>query len=450
MADDPDSFGKPQDNRSPTELRFGRTAIDAAKSRRQMFWSLGVTAALALIVSTMVVFGPHQTVKRSFLRSWLAERHEAQRQRETEENLQRVQQVKREMEALQERSKRESEAAWKDFDKKMQALGPPVQEQQQKQEMASARAQEDSAVARQAQPLSAHSDAVVWLSISPDGNQLLSASTDRTIKLWDLASGDEVRDVGRHDDMARTALFVPGGKQVLSAADDGSIATWSLAEGKLEHTFDAKEYGGVRGLAVSADGTLAASSHELGAIVVWDLKEQRKLHVLAGHQWPANAVAISPDAKIVLSGDIDGVIRTWDLQTGKSIRQWKGHERGVYGAAFVGGGKQAVTASGDTLLKLWDVDSGREVRSFPGHAGTVYAVSVSADGQKMLSGSLDGTARLWDINSGAEFGYFDNSGNRIYSVALAGDGSVVAGDESGTIRIWAKGETRTLVAKAAQ
>ena len=437
MADDPESPGRPQQNRRETQSLFGRNAVVRSKPRGQIFWSIGVIAALAVIVAVMVQFGPTPSTKRSFLRDWLAERRQVQRQRDMEENLQHVQQVKRQSEALQQKSKVESEAAWSEFNKRMQSPQQTApQETQTEERLASLKNDGSSAAPEDKQSLAAHHDAVVWLSLSPDGSQLLSASTDKSIKLWDVKTGLLAKDVGRHGDMVRSALFLPGGDKVLSGADDGLIDIWSVGEGRLENTLVAREYGGVRGLAVSADGTLAVSSHESGTVVVWNLKERRKLHVLNGHQWPANAVAISPDGKLVVSGDIDGVIRTWDIQTGKSLRLWKGHERGIYGAAFLPDGKQAVTASGDGMLKLWNVNTGREVRSFPGHAGTVYAVSVSADGKEMLSGSLDATARLWDLATGEELAFFDNSGSRIYSVALLGDGSVAIGDETGTIKIY--------------
>ena len=238
----------------------------------------------------------------------------------------------------------------------------------------------------------------------------LSASTDKSIKLWDVKTGLLAKDVGRHGEMVRSAVFLAGGGKVLSGADDGLIDIWSVGEGRLENTLVAREHGGVRGLAVSADGTLAVSSHESGTVIVWDLKERRKLHVLNGHQWPANAVAISPDGKLAVSGDIDGVIRTWDIQTGKSLRLWKGHERGVYGAAFLPDGKQAVTASGDGMLKLWNGKrAGGPQSSRPRRYG-LCGIGIGRR-EKMLSGSLDATARLWDLATGEELAFFDNFGS---------------------------------------
>jgi WD40 repeat protein len=467
--------GDPEHPETPPEVRratqFGRNAIVRPKPRRQILWGLGAAAGLAIIAAAVAAFWPSASLKSSLGWDWYSERREVQKQRENEEELRRIGQARKEMEAQQQEPRNQGEAALKELNMRMQS--PPqalpqvpqapqepkeaqeTQEQtetQAEERQAAVKPDEDKAAPEPQKSLGAHSDAVVWLSVSPEGTRILSASTDRSIKLWDVKTGSLVTDVGRHADMARAALFVPGGNEVVTGADDGVINIWSLDGGKPADALDAKEHGGVRGLALSADGRLAASSHDSGTIVVWGLEERRKLHVMNGHQWSTNAVAVSPDGKLVVSGDIDGVIRTWDAQTGKSLRLWKGHERGVYGAAFLPGGGQVVTASGDGMLKLWNVENGREVRSFPGHAATVYAVSVSADGKRMLSGSLDATARLWNLATGEEIAYFDNSGSRIYAVALLDDGSVAIGDESGAIKIMAAngGAVRTLAAETAR
>ena len=109
-----------------------------------------------------------------------------------------------------------------------------------------------------------HRDAVVWLDVSPNGKTLVSASTDRTIKLWDLADRRWLRDLGVHKDMARSALFLPDGAEVLTAGDDGEIVLRSVADGAVLHVFSASDHSGANKLAVSRDGKRAVSVHEIG------------------------------------------------------------------------------------------------------------------------------------------------------------------------------------------
>ncbi|GLQ79007.1 hypothetical protein GCM10007881_25240 [Mesorhizobium huakuii] len=281
-----------------------------------------------------------------------------------------------------------------------------------------------------------HRDAVVWLAVAPDGRSIMSASTDRVIKLWDIGGKQLIRNLGIHKDMARTALYMPDGVSALTGGDDGEIVLRKLADGAVLHVFQAGQNGGVNKLAISPDGKRAVSGHDTGNVIVWDLVNNSVLHVLTGHDWSISAVAVSPDGKQALSGSIDGTLKLWDIESGKQLRSWHGHEQGTYGAVFTADGHHLVTGSGDLTIKVWDLDSGREVKRFEGHEGTVYALALSADGKRLLSGSLDGTARLWDMETGNQIALFDSQTGPIYAVAFAPDGTVLTGGYDRTIRDW--------------
>ncbi|MBE1710701.1 MULTISPECIES: WD40 repeat domain-containing protein [Mesorhizobium] len=281
-----------------------------------------------------------------------------------------------------------------------------------------------------------HRDAVVWLAVAPDGRSIMSASTDRVIKLWDIGGKQLIRNLGVHKDMARTALYMPDGVSALTGGDDGEIVLRKLADGAVLHVFQAGQNGGVNKLAISPDGKRAVSGHDTGNVIVWDLVNNSVLHVLTGHDWSISAVAVSPDGKQVLSGSIDGTLKLWDIESGKQLRSWHGHEQGTYGAVFTADGHHLVTGSGDLTIKVWDLDGGREVKRFEGHEGTVYALALSADGKRLLSGSLDGTARLWDMETGNQIALFDSQTGPIYAVAFAPDGTVLTGGYDRTIRDW--------------
>jgi hypothetical protein len=285
-----------------------------------------------------------------------------------------------------------------------------------------------------------HSDAVVWLAISPDGRTLMSASTDRTVKLWDIAGKRLVRDLGVHKDMARTALFLPDGERALTCGDDGEIVLRNLEDGAVLHVFSGGEHGGANKVAVSPDGRRAVSVHETGTVIVWDIEKRAVEHVIAGHAWSISSVAISPDARLAVSGSIDGELNLWNLEDGKLIRRWLGHERGTYGAVFTPDSRQLVTGSGDMTIKVWDVETSREARRLAGHSGTVYALTLSVDGGRLASSSLDGTARLWNLASGEEVAQFSPGTGAIYSIAFAPDGSLLTGGVDRTIRKWPGGD----------
>jgi len=281
-----------------------------------------------------------------------------------------------------------------------------------------------------------HRDAVVWLSVAPDGQTLLSASTDHTIKLWDFAGRKLVKTLGSQKDMARSAIFLPDGVRALTAGDDGEIVLRSVTDGAVLHVFSAKDHDRVNKIAISADGRRMISGHSSGNVILWDLETKQALHVLDAHGWSVAGVAMSPDGTTAVSGDIDGELKLWDVTTSRLIRSWLGHERGSYGIVYTSDGKRLVTGSGDRTIKLWDLGASKELRRFDGHSGTVYALALSSDDKRILSASLDGTARLWDIDTGNELALFIGHDGPVYSVAFGPDGTVVTGGIDRTIRIW--------------
>jgi len=289
---------------------------------------------------------------------------------------------------------------------------------------------------QQATQADGHHEAVVWLSVSPDGHSIMTASTDRMIKLWDLDNRTLIRDVGAHKDMARTALFLPDGARALTAGDDGEVVLRNLADGAVLHVFSATQHGGANEVELSPDGRIAVSGHEAGTVIVWDIEKRAVVHVMAGHDWPIVSTAVSADATKAITGSIDGTLKLWDIQAGKLIRSWLGHERGTYGAAFTADSRQVVTGSGDYTIKIWDVVTGDMLRRFDGHSGTVYALVLSPDGKRILSCSLDGTARLWDMATGREITQFTGHAGPVYAVAFAPDGSILTGGKDRTIRRW--------------
>jgi outer membrane biosynthesis protein TonB len=297
-----------------------------------------------------------------------------------------------------------------------------------------------------------HRDAVVWLSVAPDGRTFLSASTDHTIKLWDFAERKLIKTLGSQKDMARSAIFLPDGERALTAGDDGEIVLRSVSDGAVLHVFSARDHGGVNKIAISADGRRMVSGHSSGSVILWDLETKQPLHALDAHGWSVAGVSMSPDGTTAVSGDIDGELKLWDVTSGRMLRSWLGHERGSYGIAYASDGRRLVTGSGDRTIKLWDLVKGKELRRFDGHSGTVYGLVLSADDKRILSASLDGTARLWNLETGDELAIYAVQTGSLHSVAFGPDSTVITGGGDRTIRIWPEmgGDPIALLAGAPQ
>ena len=201
--------------------------------------------------------------------------------------------------------------------------------------------------------LTGHADAVRAISVSPDGRFALTASEDRTARLWDVQAGYEMQRLVGHR-------------------------------------------AGVTSAALSPDGRLAVTGGRDQTLRLWDASGGRELRSFNVPRGPVLGVAFAPDGQAFVSGHFDTTLRLWDPLDGRELRRLSGHRQMIAGLAFTPGGR-IVSGSHDQTVRVWDPASGAELWCCQGHTGPVTCVAVSPDGKWLLSGSFDQTVRLWAL-----------------------------------------------------
>ncbi len=293
----------------------------------------------------------------------------------------------------------------------------------------------------------AHEDSILGVSFSPDGQSILSASRDRTARLWNRQSGKLLGEFQQgHHYLATTAVFFPGGARFLTAAVDNTARIWDVTTGMQVHTLEGT--GVSAAAAITPDGKRIATGSERRTARIWDPLGNR-LAETPDHLAEVTAVAFSPDGRLLFTGDELGQCRLWDASekgselisrngpegaSQKSVLTpfptlkllWKSqrHSRGVIAACFLPDGKRILTASSDRTVAQWDVESGREIAALAlGHPAAVTALAVSPDGRRALTVCEDGRVRLWDTDAARQLGEFGVPGETISAVAYSPDGA---------------------------
>jgi WD40 repeat protein len=280
-----------------------------------------------------------------------------------------------------------------------------------------------------------HENSVSSVAISPDG-QMIASSGDRTIKLWNLATGKQISSLNGHSQQVNIVVISPDGKTLVSGSDDNTIKIWNLATGEQIRTLIGHS-SAVHALAISPDGKTLVSGSDDNTIKIWNLATGRQIRTLIGHTFWVRSVAISQDGATLASGSFDKTVKLWDMAKGNPIRTLTGNAQTVTAVAISPDSNTLASASRDRTIKLWNLATGEEILTLAGHANTVTSVAFSPDGNTLASGSRDRTIKLWNLATGEEILKLAGRANTITSVTFSLDGkTLVSSSEDNTIQIW--------------
>lgn len=292
--------------------------------------------------------------------------------------------------------------------------------------------------------LQGHSAPVLEADFSSDGNFIYTLSSDGTVKIWDMHSGKVRYTIDANDQhMIRSAAFSPDGKKIFTTSVDSTASVYETETGKLLVTCKGHKGSLSQGI-FSSDGKYLLTNAEDTTTRIWNAENGQMVTLLKGHTKMLADVMMSEDGKKVVTASFDSTARIWDALTGKLLMVLKGHKGIVLRARFNNSGTQVITTCYDGLAIVWDVATGKMVHTLDGKDGALSVAKFSPDGKKAITGH-DHVAVLWDLKTGKSIRDIIINAS-VLSINFNKDGSkFITASEGATTEVWSTESGKRLV-----
>ena len=282
-----------------------------------------------------------------------------------------------------------------------------------------------------------HGDEIWGVAFSHNGEQIVSCSRDRAIKVWDTATGECLQTLMGHLDAVRVVTFWEN-NTIASGSFDGSVKIWDVKSGTCVQTL--KDLAGTFSVVFSHDGQRLASSSD--QIQIWDTSTWKCLHTLGSTGQATFSIAYSSNDAMVASASENGRVRIWDPLTGRQIRELKPHAGSPHAGraqvvAFSRNCQMLASSSELGAIEIWDVGSGAHLRTLTHGTTSIDALAFARADHQLVSISGDGTISIWSMKSGICLQNFKGSNRGLITMVLSHNCQQLAtAGEDFTINIW--------------
>ncbi|KAK7987889.1 hypothetical protein PG990_004741 [Apiospora arundinis] len=282
-----------------------------------------------------------------------------------------------------------------------------------------------------------------------EGNQwFASGAGDRTIKIWDLASGNLKLTLTGHISTVRGLAVSPRHPYLFSCGEDKMVKCWDLETNKVIRHYHG-HLSGVYTLALHPTLDVLVTGGRDGVARVWDMRTRSNIHVLGGHKGTVADLKCQAADPQIITSSLDSTVRLWDLAAGKTMGVLTHHKKGVRALALHP--TEFTFATGSTgSIKQWKCPEGAFMQNFEGHNSIINSLACNED--VLFSGGDNGSMSFWDWKTGHRFQSLDSIAQPGSLDAEAGIMSstfdqtgmrLIVGEADKTIKIWKQDEKAT-------
>ena len=285
---------------------------------------------------------------------------------------------------------------------------------------------------------------VAW---SPDGS-VVATGSNRDVSYWDIATGQRLEAIPGHSAQIYSMAWSRASNLLASASSDGSVKTWDMRQGHAIHTLVGSSSGAIFSAAWSPDGHRIAGGTEDGSVLLWDAQTGKQTAMWNGptkrqghggrFPFASWGVTWSPDGRHIVSTRYDDLVLIWDVATGRS-RAIPKTDTQPNTVAWSPDGRQFALTDDQGKVILWNGANAQRVASFEDHdeAGWAYGLAWSPDGSMVASSRESGMLQVWDVQTGKELVALQGHANAVWGLAWSPDGlRLASASDDDTVRLW--------------
>lgn len=273
-----------------------------------------------------------------------------------------------------------------------------------------------------------HKGSVFCMSIAE--NEAITGAADKTIKIWDITTGECSKTLLGHRDSVNDLKVLDGG-EIISASDDKTIKLWDKTTGKCIKTFDPNT-DEITCLIVSKSGEIISGSWDC-KIKTWDKVKGKPIKTLEGHDDGVVCLQLMETGEL-LSGSWDKTIKIWDLAGAKCLKTIEAHDDAVRTIQIIDKDYFA-SCSADKKIKIWDAHTGECFKVLDGHTDAVWSLQIYQE-REIISASSDKTIKIWDLQSGQCIKTLEQHTSHVLCLQLLKSGKLFSGSADKTIKVW--------------
>ena len=278
------------------------------------------------------------------------------------------------------------------------------------------------------------------VSLHPEGKLLITAGDDHVVRVWDLTSGIQTRQLQGHSGWIRTSSFVPNSTEVVTAGDDGKVLMWNAASGSLSRQILQLDHT-VSRLVISPDARTLGLVGFSNDILVLELATGNVLHKLDGQTGDMRAIGFSGSGKVLATGGRDGTIRLWSVDSGQPLGEFVAHRRRVRDLKFVNDDSLVVSVSDDRTMFVTNLEDTAASFRIPLGSVIPFAIADCGNGHEVAVGGTDNQVSVWDLQKQSIRKMFKGHSGSITSLdyiprANGLGGLLVSGSFDTSVRTW--------------